>query len=369
MNKNIDMIIDWCSFSVARCQFKSPSDFLEKIGLDLALFEHFNYSSVIGYSEYYTFEKINFHISEDRFFIDMSGRGTRSYEHYCTFNDLLEHCWIKLFKLAPVYFFQFTRLDIAFDFYNITHLVTWQKVRDCLSKKHVVTCASRGQNTHSYIENINFNTYQDAGYTGYIGSRYSLTLVRVYDKIAEREHAKYEVDESIKKWTRFEIVFRQGNAVQFIDDLIENDFNIEYVTKAKINQYMRFVEPTGNDSNRRRWNSPTWWTKFLNTTDKICLSRKRIQTTIQRKIKWHEDSVSKSLFQALIYSDNPYQYIKELLELGFEKAKEKDIALIASSLYLDKQVEVSSEDICNKLKNIKDILNAFQEMRYSGFEK
>lgn len=97
------------------------------------------------------------------------------------------------------------------------------------------------------------------GLTCGFGSEKSDIYIRIYDKKAEQKR------EDLDHWVRCEIQLRRENAIGFImlaGDICTNYFGV-------LNNYLRFIEPSETDSNKRRAKTAEWWAKFLETGERL----------------------------------------------------------------------------------------------------
>ena len=172
----------------------------------------------------------------------MSGQGCRAYESF-GYGD-----WSMLFtEIINNYSddpekrdMNISRIDIAYDDFN--GLLDINTIKDYVSFDNYVARSSKWS-----------VTYGSEGTTIGIGSQKSDTYIRIYDKKAEQHR------DDIDHWVRCEIQLRAQNALGFIclgNDYPKNFFDV-------LNNYLRFVEPSESDTNKRRWAIAPWWEKFL----------------------------------------------------------------------------------------------------------
>ena len=105
------------------------------------------------------------------------------------------------------------------------------------------------------------------------GGRSSELYCRIYDKALERGYSDG------RHWVRCETVFKGDRAYNFI----KNDDPIGTKYCGVLKNYIRFVEPNENDSNKRRWNVSKWWDKFLGDCKRISVcSPKTVDYNLSR---------------------------------------------------------------------------------------
>jgi len=255
------ILYDWLSVTSHKDR---PEDIIRLIGM-----EDVEFADTYGFhgyrrSLYYDGIRINFDGTEEMGVnLEMSGQGCRVFE---TFGH---GDWKHLFRTFTFddKTYNIKRLDIAFD--DHTGLLDISKIARSTRKGWY---AAKSQNndviysTRKAIKGTSVN----------IGSKQSDVLIRIYDKAAERKLPE-------KHWIRCELQLRRERAQNFIllDKPIGEAFG------GVLNNYLRFVRPTGNDSNIRRWKTETWWNSFVNSVEKISLyTKKDIEYNLMRVEKY-----------------------------------------------------------------------------------
>lgn len=95
------------------------------------------------------------------------------------------------------------------------------------------------------------------GWTVYLGTRKSDSLVRIYDKAGEQAHKGHEVPGA---WVRFELECHQD----FADAIARDYFSRGSVAVIEqINRRVRFTVPSATDSNKWRAPAAAWWGSFI----------------------------------------------------------------------------------------------------------
>lgn len=237
------ILYDWFSFTA---KHHSVESMVKLLGLDLDQFEML--PGVRGYESRLYFDGINIHAGRrEEIWCEMSGQGCRAFESYGSGN------WEALFSevLADAEY-NITRLDVAFDdhigIFDLEHMV-------------------REMDAGNYVSRMKSWEYtkSNKGITLYHGSASSNVRFRIYDKAAERNR------EDEGHWVRFEMVLRDGNARRFLDLLVLQQ--VGEVFAKTVNNYLRYVEP-GDDTNKSRWETASWWYNFISVTEKISLYEK-----------------------------------------------------------------------------------------------
>ena len=132
--------------------------------------------------------------------------------------------------------------------------------------------------------------------TLYFGSGKSDTMLRCYDKRAERLSKGHEVSED--HWLRVELQLRRKRA----------DAAAEVFQGAKVDPravfrhlagilrgYLEFKVPSVSDSNKRRWEPAPWWVSFLGDVEKARLEVDAAVRTIGHVKAWVSNQVAPSL--------------------------------------------------------------------------
>lgn len=276
------ILIDWFCFTTKA--FDDINDVVSWLGLtDVAWADtkgHYGYKSAKSFGGMW----IMYDGREDMgICVEMSGQGCRQYETSGVY-DL--DCLVHLVAQSPDVY-HITRLDVAFDDVD--------KEGDGLLDMSVIDNASR---TDMYISKFRSKSGEWSGkhsandipnplaLSVYFGSAQSNVRFRIYDKALERGGLDYH-------WTRFELQLRDKAALAFLSDIAP--VGIKYY--GLINNNLRFIVPNDTDSNRRRWESPEWWTRFLQTTQKISVyTKKEVDYNMSRLEHYVFDQAGKSIY-------------------------------------------------------------------------
>lgn len=175
--------------------------------------------------------------------VEMSGQGCRDFETLGSG----DYAGIFLEILENPEQMHITRLDIAFD--DHTGLLD---VQGLCFETLAGNWVSRW--TKYKVE------YSDEGTSCTFGSRQSEMYLRFYDKAAERGL-------SCVHWSRSEMVLKRQRAFEFIRILSEehdgNVSGIQALFWGVLNNYLRFVVPDLEDTNKSRWETAGWWSNFV----------------------------------------------------------------------------------------------------------
>lgn len=278
MDENI-ILIDWLTFSVKDMDYVSVISWLGLSDVDWE-----QKGGRRGYSSSKLFGKIwiMYDGREDMgVCIDMSGQGCRQYE--TSGNRSLESLVTEVSKMENA---NITRLDIAYDDIdkNGDGLLNVCKIERLVRIDRYISKFGKKSGEWSGKHNDG-SEKAPLAYSVYFGSPQSHVRFRIYDKAMERGGLDYH-------WVRFEIQFRDEQAYNFITTPGKIGFKFSGV----INNYLRFITPNKNDTNRRRWASPDWWTNFLSHTEKISVfTKKDVEYNLDKVQRYVLDQAGNSI--------------------------------------------------------------------------
>lgn len=164
--------------------------------------------------------------------------------------------------------------------------------------------------------------------------------IRIYDKRQERIDKGFE--DPGTPWIRVELVAK-GKQAEVLAGAVLAEPAEEWgrVVAGAIRAKLDFKRrPAGNDTNRRRWPTASWWAMFLDTTQEIRLSPKTAQATVAGRREWLEKQAAKSLaIVTRVQSDGPgdwaqdraaYRVYQQLVTAGEARLTRRDWDLIAA---------------------------------------
>ncbi|HFP5800095.1 TPA: replication initiation factor domain-containing protein, partial [Streptococcus pyogenes] len=270
-------IIDWLSFT---CKMGNPFEVIELAGLGKLNFTE-NERGRYGYDNAYTLDGIiNVFYSAKRsdmgVHVEMTGQGVRKYEAIMEVEGIT---WAQVFEHLRS-FATFSRIDLALDEYEgmvgfadiIGKIERGEHVGRCRSFKVISGRGSNGEHT---------------GTTIYMGSNKSDIMLRVYEKNYERQAKGYEIDVPI--WNRWELVLKHEKANDFVARYLDGGYSFGRLFGGILADLIRFVEP-GEDTNKSRWQTCSWWSDFLAMADPIQLKGKEYQPNLAKTLNWVENS-------------------------------------------------------------------------------
>lgn len=240
------VIYDWLSIT---SKIHSTDQMIEEIGMQHCPWELTK--GAHGYKDrlYYDHISIHYNGREDMpIWLEMSGQGCRAFE---TFGH---GDYERLFRLVEYNdsSMNITRLDVAFDDFSgildMSRLCT-----DTLNQE--------------YVSKANYwEVVQSAkGQTVVIGAPSSDVLIRIYDKAKERGR-----ENEIPHWIRVEIQMRNDRCKKFIR--LPNGIGFRFA--GVVMNYLRYVEPSQEDSNKWRWELKDYWQSLIGNASALSIYEK-----------------------------------------------------------------------------------------------
>ena len=294
------VLIDWLCFTTKKMDVDRVIRFLglEKLGF-VDCSGHYGYKSAKQFGGIWI-------MSEGRedmgICVEMSGQGCRQYETSGLYS--LEYLASFLAKCPDDY--HITRLDVAFD--DIDHdgggLLDMVLI-DEFARSDLYISRFRSKSGQWSGKHSDGDPSGPLALSVYFGSPQSNTRFRIYDKSLERGGLDYH-------WTRFELQLRGNSPSAFLI----NSLPVGKKFFGLINNNLRFIVPCG-DSNRRRWNSPEWWTAFLQSVQKISVySKKFIDYNMSKLERYVFDQAGKSIYTYIKCKGFAafIQYLNEFME-------------------------------------------------------
>lgn len=355
-------LIDWLSFTIQTdingIGKSAVKGFLEKMGLDNLPFLE-KETGRHGYNRSLTIQNyINVYYNEVKFnqfdkentgkldriismgvHFEFSGKGCRILEK--------EKNWLEWFKIFDTMNVRYSRLDIALDDFH--GLLDFDQMEEKIKKGEVISL-SRTRNIDSSLdfkkaEKLD-NNGNSKGKTIYFGNRQSLMMIRFYDKKREQEEKKISCPYDF--WQRYEIVLKREKATDFINKLEKGaDFAKLYL--EVLAGLIRFVD-RGPDKNKARWKTSEFWSNFIKSSEGVRLERKNLDPSIDKTIKWIDESVLTSL-----------QLLAEVAKLGDldlleilknSRVREKSDRQKSMLNEFDLLNEEQKQEIFNKIKDL-----------------
>lgn len=279
MDENI-ILIDWFTFTVKNMTYKALIGWLGLNDVNFETFNgHYGYRSGLFFGGMW----ILYDGRDDMgVCVEFSGQGCRQYE--TSGNRPLEFLVSQVLQFETA---NITRLDVAFDDVDKEGdgLLDIMKIERLVRRDRYIS--KFGSKSGSWSgKHSDGSEKEPLAYSVYVGSPQSDVRFRIYDKSKERGGLDYH-------WVRFELQLRRKAAVNFITA----DGTVGFKFCGVINNYLRFITPNKNDTNRRRWASPEWWTKFLSHTEKVSVfTKKDVEYNLAKVERYIRDQAGNTIF-------------------------------------------------------------------------
>lgn len=299
-----EIIIDWLQFTIKKT---NPIDaIINLLGLEPSLFEELP-KGKLGYKKQMFYNNISVLYDGNENMgthIILSGQGCRYYE----LNDSL----LDLIRLLQYTDAKITRIDLALDD-RTGELVPFQKILKDIKLGNI---SSKWKSNIEIIKRDMNGNIQ--GQTINLGSRTSNVYLRIYDKALEQK---------IKGiWNRVELEIKKESAEK-IQEILTAD-NAGLLFKGILNNYLRLLKPNKTDKNKSRWENREYWDNLISNVEKVKLTRKAEEKTIDEKKAWLSNQVGQTL--ALVsLADGNVDYIDELINENAHKLKLRNKKLLA----------------------------------------
>lgn len=326
-----EFLIDWLQFTI------KDKTYLEVIisilQYDFNFFQKME-KGMMGYKSQVAFDdiKVLFDGTADMgVHVIFSGKGCRQHESKESILRLLDRINASKGKL--------TRIDIALDDHT-GDLIPFRKIKKDIIKGNIVT---------RWKSSVEFNKRDTdgkiLGETISLGSRTSDTYIRIYDKALEQR------TEGV--WNRIELEIKKKNAEEVQRILAER--TIPAIFKGVLNNYLRIVIPNENDTNKARWKTRPYWEKIINDIDKIKLSQKAEEKTVDETKAWLKRQIAPSLAVVSITENGDDTFFKQLIEDAIEELKPKHQRMILNEIHKKKQMKEELEQLIKKREKEKGI--------------
>lgn len=290
-------------------------------------------------------------------FLDMSGQACREFERRG--GD-----YAKLYRFITLNGGNFTRNDGAIDVYTNKYF-DMNKIGRYVDNGWYSSPSSKGKVNRDWGDYG--PTTEGIGY--YFGSKYSNTLILIYDKKLERFYNGVET--FTPAWYRVEIRFKGDRADWFVQNFLlhyEKDNDFSFIQEA-LYKYLKFKVPviisksTGKrikskNKSVKDWCDALWWSRFLNVSKEAKFKQKELPELSIEKNKRHiERSDSKIL--ARIFNADPdsfFSFIMQLVHIGHGKLEITDYTAINEYRRQSGMDDLGDEGIVNNTITIRNIL-------------
>lgn len=277
------ILIDWLCFTTR--VYDRVEDVVNWLGLNAVSWSeskgHYGYKSALQFGGMW----IMYDGRDDMgICVEMSGQGCRQFE---TSSINFNLSFLASFLSVNPEDYHITRLDVAFDDVdkNGDGLLD-MSVIDMFSRNDCYISRFRSKSGEWSGKHVSDDNPAPLALSNYFGSSQSTVRFRIYDKALERGGLGYH-------WTRFELQLRGEAALNFLAD----NHSVGEKFYGLINNNLRFIVPDSTDSNRRRWASPEWWERFLQSTLRIsCYTKKEVDYNMSRLEHYVFDQSGKSTY-------------------------------------------------------------------------
>lgn len=311
-DNSLRALVDWVSVTFKRV--KNWQKITKILGIENDKFKVTN-QGYLGYQKTARFENIMIAFDPAAntvgmgVHLSMNGKGCRQYEEIYKNN---KNVWSDLFLLIVNEEHKFSRLDLAVDdfkgYFTINQVYSTAK-RGCLVAKRIQTARD--------YEELFLDTGETKSRTFYVGK--SNWMIRFYDKLQERTSKGFTMEEDVKVWNRYELQLRNEIATSAGHVIAFEHYELGEFVKGFMAEKIDFKVKNKTDSNRSRWKTTTWWSKFLKDVEKIPLTQISPDPSIPRIHNWLDTQVNTSLITYL----EAFDYDPTVIKFLSERAKDK----------------------------------------------
>ena len=316
--------IDWLQFTVQKKSYLGV--ITEVLKLNYKLFEPLP-KGKMGYSKQMHYENISvlYDGKEDMgIHVIISGQGCRKYEEFHPLINLI----FRLNKIDA----KATRIDLALD----------DRVGDLLPFKKMLADIKRGNvlskwktSTEIIKRDMEGKTI---GQTINVGSRTSGTFLRIYNKAQEQN-----LENVI--WTRLELEIKGKNAEVLQKKMQVH--NVGTLIQGILKNYLRILTPNRKDKNKSRWKNRPYWDNIIQEVEKIKLTSKGSDKTLDDTKIWLEKQVGQSLAMVSI-SDGDVDFVYNLITESSKKLSAKNKQKI---IQYEKLEEIRKKETRERMEN------------------
>lgn len=321
---NYQIIIDWLQFTI---KDKTFADVITNIlQYPFNLFQQLP-KGKLGYKKQIAYDNISVLYEGNLdmgIHVILSGKGCRQFESKESILNLIDRINQNNGKL--------TRIDLALDDYK-GDLVPFKKIKSDIIKGNIVTKWKSSIEINKRDTDGNLK-----GETISLGSRSSNTFLRIYDKALEQKI------EGV--WNRLEIEIKKENAEK-VQELL-TPYSTSIILKGVLNNYLRIVQPHETDTNKSRWKTQPYWEKLINGIDKIKLTQKKEEKSIDEKKEWIKKQVGPTMAIVSILENGDDAFFKEVINESIDKMKPKHQRIIINEINRKKQAQEELDQLIKK---------------------
>lgn len=271
---------------------------------------------------YFMGVRIMWNIENGLVMLDCTGQGCRTLESLnpdFTWEKLLYGFseWLTTKNDDGQYIAHIARLDLAYDIFDRDD-ITIERIHKYI-KKGQYACLSSRFDARFPTDHFGQTIIEKCLY---IGSPKSDRFLRIYDKALEQGVTDH-------KWVRFEMQNRNENALSVVLNLIKYEFDVGYVYKGILRDYIRFMTRSRFSVDRRHINCiPTcrWWLELLGYVGKIKqLHLPGIEYNAGTLHRYIEKYTSSSLRAFVALKDGDITQLLEIIENAKLNFKQKQL--------------------------------------------
>lgn len=228
------VLYDWVSIT---SKIHTPEQIISLIGMEGVTWE--TIKGAHGYRDRYYWNCISIHFNgrdDMGVWLEMSGQGCRAFETvgHGDYDFLFQEVQHNPGDM------RITRLDIAFD--DHTGIIDMDELTGDTLAGNYVSKSTEWECIHS-----------SKGTSVVVGSPKSDVLIRIYDKARERNC------EPGTHWIRIELQLRSDRCLQFINQ----PYDVGETFAGVLLNYLRYVVPDPDDSNKWRWPLTDYWATVI----------------------------------------------------------------------------------------------------------
>jgi len=214
-----------------------------------------------------------------------------------------------------------TRIDVAFD--DQDGLLDLDVVGRHLDEGLYVARWTRTDYHRSKINGV-------WGESRTLGSGRSDTMLRIYDKRAERLQKGHEVEHD--HWLRVELQLRRKRANAAADQLKTKARDV-WAYMAGVVRYMVDFKERGTSDQKTRWPVALWWARFLGFAEKARLVVEKEVKTLDHVKAWVWTQVAPSLavLEEGMGFDDAWSFVYQTAQEGHKRLRPRHRAILAAS--------------------------------------
>lgn len=120
-------------------------------------------------------------------------------------------------------------------------------------------------------------------------------------------------------WRSF---YRKDRASKLADYIVKSKLPLGHVVRGTLNQYLRFLIPSG-DSNKARWKTVAWWDELLSNVSKLSLTIKKEARTIDDMTEWIDQQISPTIAAVVKAQGGDLAWLRSILIKGSKRLSQR----------------------------------------------